>query len=443
MALYEFNLPEEEGWQDSLAGRVILVMVGLLLYRMGFRIWGGLMPEYAIGAVATLLLFAIGTQLIILAAMDPSKFNLERWGRWISYAVLLAIFVFGTVALSYLWIDRVGTDALLFSQVGVEQLVGHGTNPYTVDMAPHVANWKGPQYATPRINGDIVRQLSYPAGAVLWFVPQYATVGATRFGIRLTLWVMAFAASALVVHHLPAKLAIGGVGAFMATRNMFAAAAGGVIWPIWVLPLILGLIAWSRERWLWAAFFVGIAAGSKQHAWLVLPFLAVWQYKLTGTPRAFLRRALPMIAVGLAVFLAMNAWFIITAPQAWLAGVLTPLNTKAPMVHQGMGLAVVSFVGAINLPAWWYALATGLAAGCALLAYWLYFDQLKWAAWVLPPVILFFYTRSLMSYFTTWGLLAVLAAAAAWGRLRYQRVAVPEADREPVGPATPGVAADD
>jgi uncharacterized membrane protein len=417
-----FEIPDEEGWQDSLAGRIIFVLTGLLLFRMGFQIWASLMPEYLLGAVASVVLFGVGVQLLVMSAMDPSRLDLEQWGPYIAYAVLAAVLVATLIGLHRTWIDVIGTDALLFSHTAAEALAA-GQNPYTVDMGPAIEGWRGAQYATPRINGDVVRQLSYPAGSVLWFIPQYLTIGPTHFGLRLTMFVMAIATSAIVIDSLPPKLALAGVAVFLATRNLYLAAAGGVIWPVWMLPMILAIRAWYGERWLQAAFWMGLSAGSKQFAWLILPFLLIWVWKISETPRAFLKRGAKMNAVGGASFLALNGPFILWNPSAWADGVLTPLSTQAPMIHQGAGLAALSFSGVFHAPNWWFELGLGWAMVTALVSYYLYFEKVRWACWIMPPALLFFHYRSLLSYFNTYGVLAVLCAVAVWGRLNVKEPA--------------------
>jgi uncharacterized membrane protein len=199
----------------------------------------------------------------------------------------------------------------------------------------------------------------------------------------------------------------------MVARNQWLAAAGGIQIGIWLLPVVLGLWAWSKERWLWAAGLLGVSAATKQFVWLALPFLAVWLIEERGwrvTAQAF--------AVGTAVFAIINAPFVIDAPQAWVEGVLTPISgsDKAPLVQAGSAFVVLD--NWANIPRIAHKIMVGVAGAGGLLAYWVTFPRFKWCAWIAPPFILFWHARSLISYFTPWVLVGLLACVASYGRLR-------------------------
>lgn len=406
MSLIEVNVPETEGWQDNLAARILFVMTGLLLFRMGFSTWAALMPEFYLGGIATLLLFATGVQLLIIATVDV---DLERWGPWIAYAVLTVVLLAALMALYRGWLDKIQTDALLFSRASVEGLLA-GRNPYTMDMGPWIESWRGPQYSTPTVAGHSVHSLSYPAGAVLWFVPQFALVGETAWGIRLTLVLAAIATGAVVAASMPARLAMAGPAALFVPRNLTMTAAGGVLWPLWVLPTAVALRQWYRGKWLTAGFALGIAAGSKQLVWAVGPFLLVWALRDADV-------SFPRLATGAtAGFAALNLPFVVWDWRAWLGSVLTPVGSGADLVYQGVGLAAFPVLG-FQVARWWFLLAVGAVVTVALATYVLYFERVKWAAWVVPGAIYLVHSRSLTSYFVAFAPLAILATVAYMGRL--------------------------
>ena len=405
--LIDVTIPETEGWQDNLAARILLIMTGLLLFRMGFNTWAALMPEFYLGGAATVLLFAMGAQLLIIAVADV---DLERWGPAIAYAVLGVVLLALIMALYRGWLDKIQTDALLFSRAAVEGLVT-GQNPYTVDMQPWIDSWRGPQWSTPTTEGGIVRSLSYPGGAVLWFLPQFALVGETPWGIRLTLVLAALATGAVVTASMPARLAIAGPASLFVARNLLMTAAGGVLWPLWVLPTAIATRAWVGGRWLRAGLALGIAAGTKQLIWAAAPFLLVWALREE-------RIALSRVAAGATLgFAALNLPFALWNWQAWLAGTIRPVSSGPDLVFQGVGVATFPVLG-YQLARWWFLLAVAAVVTIALTAYTLYFDRLKWTAWTLPPAIMLFHSRSLTSYFVSFAPLAVLVATAHMGRLR-------------------------
>jgi uncharacterized membrane protein len=415
MALIEINIPEEEGWEDDLAGRILLAVTGLLAFRLGFRLWTVTNPESPFSAYTAILCYAIGVQLLIVAASD---IDLERWGRRITYLTLggLTLALVASI-LRTGWLEPLSTDAMMFSRYSVDLLL-QGQNPYTESMAP-AFNLPGvrAQFATPRVDGSKVETLSYPAGAVLWFVPQRILVGNSPLGLRATILMTAVLVPAIIAHDLRPQLAPAALVASLAGRNLLLTAAGGVFHGLWVLPTLLGLRDWFRGNRLRAAAWLGLAASVKQLPWVLAPFFAIWIWHEADSPSTFVRDAVGPAAVAIGVFAAINAPFIVAAPEAWLEGVLTPLSPGAPLVHQGMGLALLAFVGIAHLPTEWFVMAAGLGFGIILLAYHLYHRELRWALAALPLIVWMLHTRSLASYFTGFGPLIVWSVAAHWDAL--------------------------
>jgi uncharacterized membrane protein len=430
--LIEINVPETDGWQDNLAGRLMLVLTGLLLFRMGFSVWASLMPEFILGGAVTILLFATGVQLLILAA---AGIDLERWGPTIGYAVLAVVFVAMLFALYRGWLDKIQTDALLFSRASVEGMLA-GQNPYTMDMTSWIRSWRGVQFSTPTVDGGFVSSVSYPGGAILWFLPQFTLVGETPWGIRLTLVIGALATGGVVTASLPPRLAVAGPASLFAARNLAKTAAGGVLWPIWVLPTALAMRDWVSGRWLRAGMWLGLAAGSKQIIWAAAPFLLVWGLR---EQRVNLDRVAAAAAAG---FAALNLPFILWNWQAWLSGAIRPVSSGADLVFQGVGVAILPVLG-VQIARWWFLLAVGTVVAVSLTLYCLYFDRVKWVAWVLPPAILLFHSRSLTSYFVSFAPLAILAVTAHMGRVRAERVPVLAGAPRPRRPRWLGGQADD
>lgn len=406
---------DEEGWQDSLAGRLLLIVMGGLFLRVSFQLWTGAWGRgwLALG-LTSMLSVALGIQIIIIALSD---IDMERWARPLTYAaaILMSVIVLLTVLVSAgEFLPKLNTDALAFSSYSLE-LLADGRNPYAASMLPARDLEGAGRYWTERVDGTLIRSFSYPAGAVLAFVPQYLLIGRDPMGIRLTLMLSVFAIAMLSTAMLPARLAAGGMAALLVARNQWLAAAGGILIGIWLLPTVLGLWAWSDERWLWAAGLLGISAGTKQFVWLALPFLAVWLFREQGW-----RVTAQALGVGTAVFAAMNVPFLLDAPGAWIDGVLTPVSgsDKPPLVRAGSAFVALESAPAIDIPRVAHKILVGVAGAGGLLAYWWTFPRFKWAAWIAPPFILFWHSRSLMSYFTPWVLVGILACAASYGRLR-------------------------
>jgi uncharacterized membrane protein len=188
---------------------------------------------------------------------------------------------------------------------------------------------------------------------------------------------------------------------------------------------LLGFRAWVGQRWLAAAAWLGVSAGTKQFVWVILPFLLIWQWRVADRP---VQRVGRMLAAGTATAGLLNLPFLLDNPAAWVDGVLTPLAVGAPLVQLGNGIAALPSLG-LPVAYWWHSLATVTVTLLALAGYWLYFEEVRWTAWVAPPVLLFMHSRSLTSYFTPWAVMALLCGAAIVGELQTGTVRAALAER--------------
>jgi hypothetical protein len=408
------DIPEDDGWRDDVAARVLFVIFGAVLLRLGLRLWAVVEPEGLIAAIPTFLCYAGGVQLLVLAASDV---DFHAHGRTIAYltAALLTLVTFA-VSWQTGFPVRLGTDALAFTSYSVE-LVAEGANPMAASMAPAADLPGAPDRWTYRVDGSRVESWSYPAGMFYAYLPQYLLIGRGPLGIRLTSVLGVLALAIVLIRSLPPVYAPTGVLALSIPRNQFLTAAGGLVDMWWLLPTVLALLAWYRERRLAAAVALGVACAMKQQPWAIPPFLAIWLWKERDSTRQFLRRGGRCAAVGLGTFAALNAPFFFADPAAWVDSVLVPLGGAGiPLEETGVGLAVLNQAG-LGMPRSTFRIATATIIVLILAAYWRWFEQLRWAAWLAPPVILLWTPRSLPSYFN-WAIpLALLAMVAVQGRL--------------------------
>lgn len=419
MTLIEINIPEEDGWRDDLASRVLLLMLAGVFLRVGIRLWAGVQPDGLIAAIPTFACYAIATQLTILVVADV---DLAEHGRRIAYAItaLLTVIVLATLwATGNSWINSLNTDALAFAHYSVD-LLASGQNPMAASMAPATELEGAGEFWTRRVDGSKVLSWSYPGGILLAILPQWLAIGPGPIGIRLTSILVVAAMAAVMAYLLPAPYAVGGVLTLALPRNEWFTAAGGITDMYWALPLVVAMWLWATDRRLPAAALVGVACTMKQHPWAILPFLAVWVWQESPHPHAFARQAAQLIGIGAAVFLTLNLPFLLWNPSAWLTSAFTPVGGGgAPLVTEGAGLAVFHVAG-LEIPRWIFKVAVVVVTGGSLVAYHHWFERLRWAAWVLPMAIFFVHYRSLASYFNWFVPVALIALVAAHGRLRGQ-----------------------
>lgn len=376
-------------------GRLLLVLVAALMLNLGFQLWGVLPPGSWIGVI--LLAYAYGTALILFV-LAVANVNLDRYGYhifgWVGFVIVAS-------TITLMWLDpgtKFGTDALLFSRYSVDLFLA-GQNPYAASMAPAAAEYNASiLHVTPQIDGGHITSLSYPAGMVWAFVPQAAT-GFGGINLAETLFFVAVLVLAFLVLESPSSLALMPVVVMLGARNLFWASAGGILDILWVFPLLLSMRCWYREQYGAAGLAFGLAAGTKQTVWLIAPALAIWLYNQSHEWDAFRFRPEKALLGVCAGFLALNLPFIAWDPSAWLTSVFVPLASGAPMIHQGVGPTLFSVAGLYALPRSYYTLLTVASAIVVYGLYALYWERIRWAAWVVPPFVLFWYYRSLNSYF--------------------------------------------
>ena len=423
MALIEIDVPEEEGWRDTVAARVLLLVLAAVILWFGLRVWGLINEAGAIGGVPTFLAFALGVELLILSVSD---IDLEAHGRTIGYVTTLVMagVALGVVVVAEL--PRLGTDVLAFTSYAVE-LAADGTNPFAASMAPSSDLPGAPDEWTRRTDGSIVDSWSYPGGTLWVYAVQYQLVGRWG-GLRLTSLVGATLIALLVTAVVPSVYGPLGPASILISQNELFAALGGLNDMWWVLPTVATVWLWALDRRIAAAAVFGVACAMKQQPWAIALPLAIWVFKTAPSHRVFAQRAAMYIGVGGATFTAFNLPWLLGDPGAWLSAVLTPLSTgsEAPLVSRGVGLAALNHAvdGRIVSRATFEALIY-LTVAVGAVTYWRYFERLRWAAWLFPAVVFLFTPRSLPSYFHWFVPIAAVALFAAHGRLRGQREVTP------------------
>lgn len=377
-------------------GRILLVAVAALMMQLGSQLWSLVAPGGWAAVVLIIYAYGTGLGLVVAALIDV---DVDRWGYHIA-AWCGFVAVAGVVAVLVLTPGtRFGTDALLFSRYSADLLLS-GENPFAQSMAPALDIYSGSiMHVTPQVDGGEIDSLSYPAGMVWVFIPQAAS-GLGGVNLAETLLVIAVAILAFLVLESPPAIALMPIIAMLGARNLIWASVGGVLDVLWVLPLLVSMRFWHQERFGRAALVFGLAAGTKQTVWPIAAALAIWLWNDADDLAEFRDRASTCLANGSTGFLVLNFPFMIWNPRAWMTSVLTPIESGAAMIHQGVGPTLLTVAGVYGLPDSYYTLLAVASTIVVLGLYALYWDRAKWAAWVVPALILFWYYRSLPSYFT-------------------------------------------
>jgi hypothetical protein len=230
-------------------------------------------------------------------------------------------------------------------------------------------------------------KVSYPAGSFLFQAPFVA------LGLKDTRWfylLCAVVMVAVIFWKAPKRLRPLVVIAFITNLALWNLISTGQTDTLYLLFILLGWI-FRKQLWL-SALFMGLAATTKQIAWLFILFYLVLIFREVGWKRTF--QSFGVIAF---TFIVTNLPFIFSAPQAWMHGVLAPILD--PMFPKGAGLVAFSIAGILPPNS---LLFTLIEVGVLILALvWYYFNCHKYpqAGLLLAVLPLFFAWRSFSAYF--------------------------------------------
>jgi uncharacterized membrane protein len=403
--------------------RVLRALAGVFVVGWSFRLSGYV--TFAPWLAVPIGALGLAGLVVIVAAWLPETTLGSRRQHQIGWVALVAV-IAGLALWSYFQVfvsPDYGTDEVAFDQYAA-QLALHGINPYLHSMGPafrlfHVS----PNGYTFKLNGQPITALSYPALSFQAYLPLLALGLQSQAAVWVN--VAAWALSGVILYAcLPRHLAP--LATVVVSADIYIGYAVGGVTDALFVPLLVGAaVRWDRFVWTrgpaaWRGpILMGLAMAVKQTPWLVAPFVVAGIVAESAHARGRSRAALDGLryaGIAAAAFLAPNLPYLISAPEAWLRGVLTPLSSQAVPAGQGLiGLSLSLPVGGGSLLAYNVAALVVLAAlfACYLALY----PALKPAAFLLPSIALFFAARSFGSYLVML-IPAAIAAAATTRRLR-------------------------
>lgn len=383
-----------EDFREILA-RLLALLAGAIFLQIGLHFRTFLSPVGSwVNLGAVFLLYGTGIGLVIIGLIDLRGLSTHPALRYGSVAVVtLVAFV---TFISQTSGPRMGTDGILFARYSVDLLLS-GHNPYAQSMAPAFEQYPAPQhFVTYMRDGGVVSSLSYPAMSLWLFVPQIA-LGIPN--INVTTILVLLIVLLFLVWRSPPFLGLAPFVIMFGDPSLVIFSYGGVFDIFWVFPMLISMALWARGRLALSMFILGLAFAVKQTPWLVAPFLAVWIIAESQGYRTALRRLGVGFVAGLGGFLLPNLPFILWDAHAWFRSVMTPIVGGSSLVKQGVGLTYLSTSGLVSLPKDFYTATVLIILLLSLAIYSLYFGRLRWSAWVMPALILWFSYRSLQNYF--------------------------------------------
>ncbi len=344
--------------------------------------------RYAIGDTTALALNWVSFLLVFAAAvLILSDVEKKKYLKIVSVIFLAVVMIFSVSADDL----RTGVEADIGAfSVYSANLTLQGENPYNHSMLPSIEKFESVEEGTPLMNGGYVSNLSYPSLSFLYLVPQVA-MGYSNLFFTTSLFVL-LAGLILVLVPKPEYSLLGGLSFhFFVNVLQFS----GVEFT-WLSMLLLSIWLWRPRRYL-SLVFLGVSYAFKQIPWFTAPFLAIWILKENDTLRKGLIQNIKQFGVVGTVFLIPNLPFLLDNFPAWLQGVFTPLSSDGTLIQLGVGFSQLS-LSLSYLPNSFFTAVMLLFIACSMMFYWLYFDEIKWVAWIMPSLILWFNYRSAGKY---------------------------------------------
>jgi len=385
---HEAPIPHSSGSREADVLRVCGVVVSAWLLWNAFYIWANTGPvEHADAALVILAAYLLFFAFAILTLQN----NLPRY---YPVAILLGLCValcMRAYAILHYVVPVITTDGLALSLYAAELFL-RGINPYGLDLASAYSIFHLPIGAnTPLIEGGVVGTMPYPALAFLAYIPALVL----HIDPRWVEVVAVLASIALLFALAPRYLQCVAILVFLVDPGITDFSFGSVQDILYLAPLMLAAFFWTQMPATAGAFF-GIACAVKQEPWLDAPFFFIGVIA-AAPPARRMKYFVRALAAAFAAFMLPNAYFAITKPAAWVAGVLEPFISHH--VEPGAGLVNLVLSGHVH---WAPAILTRIAAGvfiALLLIAALFFGRVRNLVWLAPGLTLFAAPRSLENYF--------------------------------------------
>jgi len=252
---------------------------------------------------------------------------------------------------------------------------------------------------TPLTTGGFVQSLGYPDLAFITYLPAVLFHIKEAF-VQVPLYILPFLLASYnfwkkgYSNYIPfAALAI------FSTMPFFyeGLTTGNSIF--WVSLIMASFI--MEDRPAVSGILLGISSSFKQFPLIVLPFLIIYMAKRHGS-----RESSIWFATFAATFILINAYFIYLNPVAFFTSLMSPETSL--LIGVGSGIAQLSFAGFFNISREFFFLIMLYLTLFSLVAYWIYFNRLKYCLFIIPVIIFIFNYRLLVQYVMFWPLISLL-----------------------------------
>jgi len=380
---------------------VLWVVVAAFLIGLGRRTIVPLQFGGTVGALLQAALFVAAVGIIILAVSDVV--STERMSRPAAVCVAVLLAALGCYNFVVMPATFFASDVSLFESWASHLLLA-GQNPMAADMTSAKTAWNvsaDSANITALEGGGVVSSYSYPGGTLWISTVEAALSPMHRLGLSTVLVSTAFLVWLIYrVNDLLIPLA---VLVWIIPLGRTLSAGMGMITPLWLFPLAVGLAAWYDGRLMVAAVGLGIAAAGKQLAWPVVGLVLV---HVLRTREWQLAARVSGVAAGVALLLTAPFW--LSDPSAWLHSMFFSLGSS-DVVRQGVGLTTLSLSGIYVVPKTVHSLLTVGVGLSFIAATWRWPDQMQWLIPFGAICTMVVHYRTLPSYYASVVPLAVVA----------------------------------
>ncbi|MEM0140347.1 MAG: hypothetical protein QXZ44_07060 [Ferroplasma sp.] len=328
--------------------------------------------------------------------IDSNPF-IKKNVRKISLLIILA--VSAGIVLTTFFIKFAVDDEYLIDIYSAKQFL-NGLNPYlhstTANLYAVFKNFNL-DYITPTTNGNAITFMGYPALAFLAYVPYFfiGKLDNTIIGLFSIIPIV------LVYKKFQDKrIALLAIMAILLNFIYLYSAADAVIGILWVSFLMVSYYFIYKNPILSGIFF-GLSISAKQFAVFIFPFMIYMIYREKG-----LKKALQWFLIATAIFLTINAYFIILSPVIYIKDILSPELDH--LIGFGYGISQIAFLGYLYIPEFIFTISLFVVFGISILVYIKYYDLMKYELFTFPILMFFFNYRVLPGYFIYWPILSLL-----------------------------------
>jgi uncharacterized membrane protein len=356
-----------------------------------------------LGVLLVTQMFLTGIGIVLLAT--TGLVDLRRW----TYPVAaLVIYTLAELAIFYFIILAPGffaSDVSLFESWGAHLLI-QGQNPMAESMLGAQESWhiaEGSANITATTTGGVVSSYSYPGGTLWTSALEQAILPGYRLGVGPIVASIGFVS--WLVYRVDVGLVPLALLAWFAPIIRPTSAAMGMITPLWLFPLALGLAAWYDGRLDITGLGLGLAIASKQLAWPIAGLVLIHVARTRDW-----RSAGRLAAIAGGVAFALVGPFIIWNPEAWASSAFLSMLPRAdPLVAQGVGLTSLTVGEIFEMPRILHRIGVLAVAASLIGATWRWPERMQWVIPFASILVMLVHYRTLPSYYAAAVPLAVVA----------------------------------